>query len=272
MLKRWCLIYYSLFVWSAGAQTAEETYQKGWELVLVNQIDSGLSLMNRAGFFKPELWTPEQCQTLGDTLFYAQRFKQASFYYQKVYDQTLRSKVTDPLLYKISASLYFSGKYEESLEYMSRVKDIQQNDYRYYMFLNLYSLTQYDSSLTYLKPLLNDSIYFKKIAHRLHKTQNISPHKAMVMSLFLPGLGQAYAHDYKNAINSLLLNSVLVYSLIRTYKNYSWIEVLLGPLSWWERYYRGGAIHAKDIAEKYKKEQARKLLLEVNGYLMKKLP
>lgn len=98
------------------------------------------------------------------------------------------------------------------------------------MFLDLWSLRNYDSCLFYLQKLIPDSKYYHTLNKKVKHLDHISPIKALVMSLFLPGLGQAYAHDYKNAVNSVALNSVFVYAMIRTFNSYSWPEVVMGVL------------------------------------------
>lgn len=252
----------------AKSQTAEETYAAGWNYVLQKQTDTGLDLINRATYFNPSLLSPTSCFVLGDTLFYQQKFDLADTYYARGYDGSDADSNTDEILVKMARSAYFIKKYETSLKYLKKTKIKKTYEYNYYMFIDLWSLKNYDSCLHYLKIIIPDSIYYNTIKKKLKHIDHISPQKALVMSLFLPGLGQAYAHDYKNAVNSLGLNSVFVYAMIHTFNRYSWLEMVMGVLPWWERYYRGGAIHAKDIAQKYKAEKARKLLLEVNKYLL----
>jgi len=270
-LRRFLLICYSCFAFIAKGQTAAETYAAGWQYVLQNKTDTGLSLISRAAYFNPELLSAQSCFTLGDTLFFQSKFEVADIYYSKAYDLVSADSVNDGMLIKMAGSAYFIKKYETSLKYLKKCEDKYSYNYNYYMFLDLWSLRNYDSCLFYLQKLIPDSKYYHTLNKKVKHIDHISPIKALVMSLFLPGLGQAYAHDYKNAINSVALNSVFVYAMIRTFNSYSWPEVVMGVLPWWERYYRGGAVHAKEITYKYKAEKARKLLVEVNGYLMGKL-
>ncbi len=270
-MKYFLLICYSCFVITAKSQTAEETYAAGWKYVLQQQTDTGLSLINRAAYFNPALLSNKSCFALGDTLFFQSKFEWADIYYSKGYEQFYIDSINDETILKMASSSYFIQKYETSLKYLKKSKNKYSYNYNYYMFLDLWSLRNYDSCLFYLQKIVPDSVYYNKVKKRIQHIDKISPQKALIMSLFLPGLGQAYAHDYKNAINSLALNTLFGYAMVRTFTRYSWVEMVMGVLPWWERYYRGGAIHAKDIAQKYKTEKARKLLLEVNGYLMGKL-
>ncbi|MDZ4757732.1 MAG: hypothetical protein SGJ10_06275 [Bacteroidota bacterium] len=253
----------------AKGQTAEETYAAGWEYVLKQQTDTGLSLIDRAVFFKPDLLSNKDCFVLGDTLFFQSKFELADIYYTKGYELSYIDSINDEMLIKMAGSAYFIHKYETSMKYLKKSKNKTSYNYNYYMFVDLWSLKVYDSSLYYLKTLLPDSVYYHTLEKKVHHIDKISPQKALIMSLFIPGLGQAYGHDIKNALNSLAINSLFVYAMVRTVKRYSWLEMVMGVLPWWVRYYRGGAVHAKDITYKYKNEKARKLLLEVNGYLLK---
>ncbi len=267
-MKHCLLICCSIFVLYTKAQTAEETYAAGWQYILQKQTDTGLSLINRAVFFKPDLESSKTCFALGDTLFFQSKFELADIYYSKGYDLISLDSLDDEVAFKMAGSAYFIQKYEASLKYLKNYKNKQSYNYNYYMFLDLWALKNYDSCLYYLQKITPDSIYYHSVKKKLRHIDHISPQKALIMSLFLPGLGQAYAHDYKNAVNSLALNAVFVNAIILTFNHYSWLEMVMGVLPWWERYYRGGAVHAKEIAQKYKTEKARKLLLEVNGYLM----
>lgn len=71
---------------------------------------------------------------------------------------------------------------------------------------------------------------------------------AMVMSAVIPGLGQLYAKEYQESINSLLINAVFITYTIRISRNLSTLDAFISVLPWFQRYYAGGYNKASDLA------------------------
>ena len=71
-----------------------------------------------------------------------------------------------------------------------------------------------------------------------------------MLSLIIPGTGQFYSGDIKAGLNSLLLLSGIFY--LGTIVSPSGL-VLIVPL--FIKYYIGGAVHAKQIAERKRNEK-----------------
>lgn len=71
---------------------------------------------------------------------------------------------------------------------------------------------------------------------------------AMVMSAVIPGLGQLYANEYQESINSLLINALFITYTIRISKNLSTFDAFISILPWFQRYYAGGYNKASDLA------------------------
>nr|MDQ3073100.1 hypothetical protein [Bacteroidota bacterium] len=89
-----------------------------------------------------------------------------------------------------------------------------------------------------------------------------NPQTAMVMSVFLPGAGQLYAGDERNAVNSFLLVASfagVAYGITLFYPIDFALVVLPGTL----RYYRGGIREAGRIAEERNERAKSKLLQEL---------
>ena len=75
----------------------------------------------------------------------------------------------------------------------------------------------------------------------------------------LPGLGQFYAGDIKNGINSLVINALFVGLFTYSFVTISPIDAYFSVLPWFQRYYKGGYTKAGIIAEqKVKKRRAKK--------------
>ena len=66
--------------------------------------------------------------------------------------------------------------------------------------------------------------------------------------MIIPGLGQFYAGDIRDGLNSLIISSAFMYLGINTALQYSFIEAT-SVVPWFARYYMGGYNHAKIIME-----------------------
>jgi hypothetical protein len=79
------------------------------------------------------------------------------------------------------------------------------------------------------------------------------------MSIFLPGLGQFYAGDIKNGLNSLLLTGGFFTIGFIVAINYSLVDAMVAVVPWIQRYYVGGYNRAAGIAENKKKSKQDKV-------------
>jgi hypothetical protein len=68
--------------------------------------------------------------------------------------------------------------------------------------------------------------------------------------MITPGLGQAYSHDLKSGLNSLLLTSGLIALGINISIRYSPVDAIFAILPWYQRYYTGGFGKAGEIASR----------------------
>ncbi len=75
------------------------------------------------------------------------------------------------------------------------------------------------------------------------------PRVAKLMSFIVPGSGQLYAGDVKNAVNSFLLVGVLGGLFASTAITYNFWTALLGVAPWFQRYYAGGIKRAGMITK-----------------------
>ena len=91
-----------------------------------------------------------------------------------------------------------------------------------------------------------DSVQALTVASLFEET-NLSrpnPKTAKMLSIFMPGLGQAYSGDTRGALNSFILIAGLGTLSIYTASNYSFFDGALSILPWMTRYYLGGIQHA----------------------------
>jgi tetratricopeptide (TPR) repeat protein len=89
------------------------------------------------------------------------------------------------------------------------------------------------------------------------------PKIARNLSFFLPGLGQFYAGDLKNGVNSLALNTAMLGLTYNIVLNYTALDAFLAVIPWFQRYYLGGTEKAEIIAQNKLVENQAEVYLEV---------
>ena len=78
-----------------------------------------------------------------------------------------------------------------------------------------------------------------------------SPQKARVLSFVIPGLGQFYSKDYKNGINSLILNLLTSCLFFNSLIEKNYFDAIIIYYIPFERYYWGSSSNAELIAQNY---------------------
>lgn len=74
-----------------------------------------------------------------------------------------------------------------------------------------------------------------------------APKLAKRLSTWLPGLGQFYAGDWRNGVNSLTINSAIIWWLLSSALQGNYVQMLPIAYVLW-KYYQGGRVRAEMIA------------------------
>jgi hypothetical protein len=99
----------------------------------------------------------------------------------------------------------------------------------------------------------------------IYELLKIEPEKIANKSLILPGLGQLYLHDYKNATHAFLLNAGLIGGLISTAIIHAPVDAVLFWFTPLSHYYLGNANAALELSNK----KIEKLKMEFEMVLMR---
>lgn len=87
---------------------------------------------------------------------------------------------------------------------------------------------------------------------------------AMYMSMIIPGSGQLYSGEFKNAANSLLLTSLLWYLAIRIGVTESIFDAIITIAPWFQRYYQGGYTRTEQYAIQKRAERRSKIFKQIS--------
>ncbi len=121
-------------------------------------------------------------------------------------------------------------------------------------------MEQFDAAAGSFLALVSDSSYIQNVFASPKRFYRPNSTVALILSAVLPGSGQLYAKEYREAGNSFLINSVFIFYYIRIFNLYGPLDAFIAVLPWFQRYYVGG--YGKASLLGYEKMLAnRKLIL-----------
>lgn len=261
--KRLWSIIFSLLAAGLWSQTVDETVAIGDRFMQMHNYRSAYKYYLRAAFFAPAGQVGTLYGKLGDASLGAGLYREAVEHYNRAAsiekDDSLR---TEWQLKKVTA-LALDKRYKlallELLNYSGPFTPGQLKARAYLKGLAYYGLEEFDRAREALLQTLPPSDTLRR--HQLETLftkKNLyrpNPVTAMWLSRFVPGLGQLYAGDWKNAADSFILNGLLGYLLLRDAYRYSLIDSFMGIFPWLERYYTGGYNNARKIALQKRREK-----------------
>ncbi|HDZ40744.1 MAG TPA: tetratricopeptide repeat protein [Bacteroidetes bacterium] len=161
-------------------------------------------------------------------------------------------------------------KYFEALNELYDLPDhpspYLQNKKNLYLGICHFGLDDYGNSLDCFSGLFNS-----EGAEKIHGlfsdfedyNRKFRPGKVELMSMLMPGLGQVYAGEVFNGVNSFFLVSGVTCYAIITALNYGIIDGLLVMSSWFYRYYSGGFTNARNFAVQKIEDEKIRLYAEI---------
>lgn len=123
-----------------------------------------------------------------------------------------------------------------------------------YQGICYFGIGQYNASYQYFMNSISETDTIKRLQlQHLYENQNVlkrpNSSLAIMLSLIIPGTGQFYSGDIKDGLNSLFLLSGIFY--LGTIVSSSGLVLIVTLFC---RYYLGGIVHAKQIADRKRKE------------------
>ncbi|NPA45132.1 MAG: hypothetical protein GXO49_06350 [Chlorobi bacterium] len=162
--------------------------------------------------------------------------------------------------YNVAKKIIYNSKID------SCKKQVKKKNF--YLGIINFAQANYDSAeLFFINSVSDTSFLIKEKIHNSFKDKKKlkrpNPKVAGALSIILPGSGQLYAGDYKNAINSLLLVSIFTAIGTDMYFRYAWYDSAISIFPWFYRYYRGGYKNAIRIAKEKRELKRNKKLNEI---------
>ncbi len=273
MLRRICTVLLISFLTASAAwsQNWQQTQDFAQAALDRGDFKTALLTFQRLAFFNQGgnkaliNFQIARCYHLGGKLDLAARYYDNCFY---IADDSLAQQAVIGKIGLLLSGRRFNEALAElySLEFSTAPRDTQ----RLAFFEGLAHFGNMDfneAHLAFSKALpkedtlaRNELNYFFLEDKRLHSP---NPKLAHTLSFIVPGMGQFYAGDVKNGLNSLALSAGLVAIAVNIAATYSLFDAGLAVVPWLQRYYLGGTEKAKIIAERKRLENRAALYNDV---------
>ncbi len=269
----WRLIYisvYSLFGISLIGQNLDSTLSLGETLYAGKQYDQAIYFYERARYFSPQELEVNILYRMGECYRLGGEAPKSLDYYDRVYFSSKETELQQQaLLAKVQALMQmreFNLALAEIFASSTQDSEIQQR-FDFYEGICHFANKDFEQSFYSFKAAAGED-NLKMSALDLHYSDTSSlyrprPMTAKKLSYFFPGLGQLYAGDFRNGINSAVLNVAFVALAINVGINYSLFDAFIAVFPWLNRYYLGGTDKAKMIAEEKLLKNRQEFYLEV---------
>lgn len=260
-----------LAVNSLKAQFINETFELGMDCFRKGSYNAAKLALERVIFFGEGEYAEETYEILGRIYQMEGDFSRSRHCYRMAATSTnnpdvfVRNKLSEsaaqilldqPLLAKIELLSINPGANDS----LVRLKDF---------LLGLANFLSHDTAESRLafREAFNGQINLQARVDSLFNVLGSIKHpnarSARIMSIFLPGLGQFYAGDIKNGLNSLLLTSFLATFGLYIAINYTLFDAAVSVVPWFQRYYVGGFTRAENIAAQRLREKQNRIYLHL---------
>ncbi len=252
-----CLIHFTV-----GAQDIQQTMNKAAALTTTHP-DEAVRLYSRVLFFSEVDSIDILAHTqLAQVYKSTQKFDQAAWHYHQA---AWMSKL-DSLDMEAAWCYLYQKQAKDGLNILEKVDSSTVNRSEYFLLYGLcYEWMNQDSSALhwyekYYTQLSSEKVYsFRELDKKLLKFNYRNGTSAAVLSAVVPGLGQTYSGNFKDGVNSFLLNGTLVAGMIYTSVQYTWIDGVMAFSPWLFRYYVGGIANAKQQTLKNNERRKKQL-------------
>lgn len=266
-------IFIALFSFSflfAGAQPTKNILTFAEEQYRIGNYSSALIEYQRAIFFGTEP-TGTIFAHMGDCCYNLKKYDQALEFYDRAYFtyQEDSSKIQS-LLNKAKCNIV-TKQYNIALIDLLGISDsIPEATFRlkqFYIGICYFGTDQFQQAQQFFLDAVNPSFVAQRTEiEKLLQDRKLNvpnPKTASILSMCFPGLGQFYAGDIKNGLNSLLLSTALLALGAKIAHEQTIVDAFFTVIPWLQRYYQGGYMRAEKIAFEKRAENRNKVYKEV---------
>lgn len=242
------------------AQTLLQTLSHAKKLYTGGEYEAAISDLRRVLFFENNS-DPEACLMLADCYRNMHNYDKSFYYYNLALQLFASDSMKVQTKFRIISLYLVADEPNYSLSQLfslpENMDSVSMRRKNFYSALAYYQIKEYDVSKEFLLKALGDK-YMENRIDSVYKLAGRNNHHNVYVPMFLsiiPGLGQFYLGEYKASANSLLLTGFLAGIYVLALRNLSPLDAVLSVLPWFERYYQGGLLQAKELAVKKKKRK-----------------
>lgn len=240
-------------------------------LARCGEKNEAIALYERALYFDVDGSGIRHLPNLADLYFQTREYNKAlQTYLLAARNNNTYDSLRAGLPTRILSCYYYSSDFDlmqEELLLMDTTSVHARFNYHLLNGLYLFRLGRYEDAAPEFMRIVQPESHkmIRDVFKRVQKIAARNVRNARLMSIFIPGLGQASWGDWKNGINSFLLTGGLATLGIVVALNAGFLDAafLVGP--WFQRYYLGGIKRSVLIAQQKKQE---KLLDELDKVLI----
>ena len=249
------------------SQNVMQTFALAESLFAFEQYEAALKHYHRVAFFAGDSMQATVFPRIAECYFQTNDFRNSILYYELASNTTVNDSLRNEYLFARVLSYYILEEYDYALQQLYAFRESNNphliDRFHFYHAVISMKRADPDMALDHFILLVDDNdvadelrALFKKA--RLHHPK---PRLAKMLSIIVPGLGQAYSGDFQNAANSFMLNGLLAGLTYSIAVKYSLLDAGLSTFSWLHRYYMGGFTRAEIIAVNRRIEK-REILLD----------
>jgi tetratricopeptide (TPR) repeat protein len=256
------------------AQSIEQTYELAEGFYQRGDYLNAAHTYRRVLFFDEQNEYGPRCYlNIANCLYETEAYGEAAIYYDRAYYVAEQDSLQAEILFRKASCYLLTQSYRYAQVELFNLPDSlsakQQSQKHFLEGMLYFALEEYPEAERHFLALAPDSSQREQVRGLFRENERISrldPRKARRLSVFLPGLGQFYAGDVKNGVNSLLLTSGLLYWGIRLLlTGSSGFDAFITVMPWFQRYYTGGYRKAEAIAIAEKQRRRRQLYERLLG-------
>ena len=269
------------FLQSSYGQNLDEIVEFSDQQFAKGNFELAANEYNRALFFGYQA-QDQLYLKIANCYFNQNQLEQCSGFYDRAYFSSSSDSIKTEAILGKSFSLILDKNYLLALSELMNIdsakiksQDIKFNFLKALAYFGLHQDELSDEAFKKCAKELSADISLSEIETEFDaikkSEKRYNPHTAWLLSLFVPGTGQLYSGEYKEAANSAVLLGGLLYLTISFAGKYSVFEAIAVVLPWFQRYYMGGANKAekltleKQMAKRYDSYQAIMRLIDTES-------
>jgi len=240
----------------------------------MNERNYELSIenFNRVLFFEPNYNSSETSYKLAECYKAVGNYKKSLKIYDIAYFVTNSDSIKSEILFRKTELYILSGDYNFALVELFNLNPVLSEYFRsksnFYYGVIYFQTEDFVKSHNYFAALADSTdiqyaVTLNNIFKETPKLDRYNPKVTKIMSLIIPGLGQLYVGDYKNAANSfgLVVASLALFNSVAG--NYSLLDAYLTVFPWYQRYYLGGYKATGRITLQKRQEKKNEIYKEI---------